>query len=150
LFVPGLASAANFTINDTLPNETILVSWDSNFDRGSGFCVNGSCAGAFVSGSSTITESSTSNTTITFTASWLSGGGANGSATFYWLEAGSATVLSDRLTLTWTGPGVGVLGTATISGTFISDSEVTNAGTIDAVCPSQSCHTVAEGSVLDL
>ena len=123
LFLPALAVAADFSIDDR--TDSIVVAWDPNFDV-SGFCVNGSCAGTDVSGSTTVPETSGA---ITFSGSWIANTGTSGSGTIFWLEQGT-TNISDEMSLSWTWSG----GIATIAGTFTSDNEA-SLGTAPSACP---------------
>ena len=74
LCVPQAARAANFTIDDTLANETIVVT-GTQFDRGSGFV-----------GAGTFAETPSG---VTFSGQWLANATSTGTATILWLEPGN-------------------------------------------------------------
>jgi len=132
LFMPAMASAANFSIDDTLANETIVVS-GSQFD-----------ISPFV-GAGTFNETITG---VTFSGSFVANSTTTGSGIIYWLEPGT-NVVSDRLNLSWSSPGGS---TENISGTFVSDVGTGNLGTVPTTCTTASnCFVRQEtGTVQDL
>jgi len=121
LIAPRAANAASLIINDT--SETGIVFSVGQFDRGSGFVLDGTTllAPSLGTASATVSEgtAATGPITHTFTGQFLTGGPLipPNSGTIAFTEAGGG--ISDILTFSYTGGGAG--GVATLTGSFVSD-----------------------------
>ncbi len=121
LIAPRAANAASLIINDT--SETGIVFSVGQFDRGSGFVLDGTTllAPSLGTASATVSEgtAATGPITHTFTGQFLTGGPLipPNSGTIAFTEAGGG--ISDILTFSYAGGGAG--GVATLTGSFVSD-----------------------------
>jgi len=126
LITPGAANAASLSINDAGAPGSIVFSV-GQFDTGSGFTLDGTqlLAPSLGTASRTVSEgtAATGPTTHTFTGQFLTAGAlvALTSGIIAFTEAGGG--ISDILTFSYTGGGgsPGAFGTATLTGTFVSD-----------------------------
>src|SRR5438046_4303806 len=115
--------AASLVITDTA--ETGIVFSVGQFDTGSGFTLDGTqiLAPSLGSATATVSEGTVASGPIThtFTGQFITGGAlvAPTTGTIAFTEAGGG--ISDILTFNYTGGGAG--GTATLSGSFVSDLE---------------------------
>src|SRR5947209_15815889 len=120
LIAPRGANAASLSINDAGAEGSITFSV-GQFDTGSGFALDGTTvmAPGLGTASATVSEASTHS----FTGQFLTAGAlvAPTSGIIAFTEAGGG--ISDILTFTYTGGGgsAGAFGTATLTGTFVSD-----------------------------
>ena len=116
--------AASLVIDDASTEGSIIFSV-GQFDTGVGFVLDGTTllSPSLGSASRTVSEGSaaTGPITHTFTGNFITGGAlvAPTSGTIAFTEAGGG--ISDILTFSYTGGGAG--GTATLSGSFVSDLE---------------------------
>ncbi len=119
---PRPASAASLVINDAGADPNIVFSV-GQFDTGSGFSLDGTqlLAPGLGTASRTVSEGTAASGPIThsFTGQFITGGAlvAPTSGTIAFTEAGGG--ISDILTFSYTGGGAG--GTATLTGSFVSD-----------------------------
>ena len=125
LIAPRAANTASLIIDDT--SETGVIFNVGQFDRGVGFVLDGTTllAPSLGTASATVSEGTAATGPIThsFTGQFLTGGPLipPNSGTIAFTEAGGG--ISDILTFTYTGGGgsPGAFGTATLTGTFVSD-----------------------------
>jgi hypothetical protein len=121
LAAPGIARAASFIIDDTSPNETITVSVN---DFEFGFDLNGSLFQQGLNNPQTTTFSESGP--FTFSGTWITNGAQPSvSGTIYLVEALSGPLdppppISDIFDYSVVDNGTG---TATITGSFVSDTE---------------------------
>lgn len=123
LTAPRPASAAFLSIDDASVEGSITFIV-GQFDRGVGFVLDGTTLMApGTTASRTVSEGTTATgpTTHTFTGQFLTGGTliAPSTGTVAFTEAGGG--ISDILTFSYTGGGVGAI--ATLTGSFVSDVE---------------------------
>ena len=120
LIAPNPANAASLVIDDASVAGSIIFNV-GQFDTGSGFALDGTTvmAPGLGTASATVSEASTHS----FTGQFLTAGAlvAPTSGIIAFTEAGGG--ISDILTFTYTGGGgsPGAFGTATLTGTFVSD-----------------------------
>ena len=120
LIAPRGANAASLSINDAGAEGSITFSV-GQFDTGSGFALDGTTvmAPGLGTASATVSEASTHS----FTGQFFTAGAlvTPTSGTIAFTEAGGG--ISDILTFSYTGGGgsPGAFGTATLTGTFVSD-----------------------------
>jgi len=119
------AVAANLTINDATAPEGSIIFSVGQFDMGGGFVLDGTTilSASLGSASATVSEgtAATGPITHTFTGQFITSGALASptSGTIAFVEAGGG--ISDILTFSYTGGGPG--GTATLTGSFVSDVE---------------------------
>jgi len=122
LITPGAANAASLSINDAGAPGSIVFSV-GQFDTGSGFTLDGTQLLAPSLGTASRTVSEGAAATHTFTGQFLTAGALSAptSGIIAFTEAGGG--ISDILTFSYTGGGgsPGAFGTATLTGTFVSD-----------------------------
>jgi hypothetical protein len=120
--VPRPAVAASLTINDATVDGSIIFT-AGQFDTGVGFVLDGTqlLAPSLGSASRTVSEGTTTPTTHTFMGQFITSGALTSptSGTIAFTETGGG--ISDILTFSYTGGGAG--GTATLTGSFVSDLE---------------------------
>jgi len=115
------ALAASLTINDSTAPEGSIIFSVGQFDRGTGFVLDGTTilSASLGTASATVSEGTTTPIVHTFSGQFETGGDLSSptSGTIAFMEAGGG--ISDILTFSYTGGGAG--GTATLTGTFVSD-----------------------------
>jgi len=122
LIAPKTAGAASLVINDASLEGSIIFNV-GQFDTGMGFVLDGTqiLAPSLGTASATVSEgtAATGPITHTFTGTFLTGGPLipPNSGTIAFTEAGGG--ISDILTFSYTGGGVG--GVASLTGSFVSD-----------------------------
>lgn len=115
------ALAASLTINDSTAPEGSIIFSVGQFDRGTGFVLDGTTilSASLGTASATVSEGTTTPIVHNFSGQFETGGDLSSptSGTIAFMEAGGG--ISDILTFSYTGGGAG--GTATLTGTFVSD-----------------------------
>src|SRR5438874_12219971 len=128
LIAPRPATAASLVIDDASVEGSIIFNV-GQFDTGAGFVLDGTTllAPSLGTASRTVSEGTAAAgpTTHSFTGNFLTAGAlvAPTSGTIAFTEAGGG--ISDILTFSYTGGGgsPGAFGTATLTGTFVSDTD---------------------------
>ena len=115
------ALAASLTINDSTAPEGSIIFSVGQFDTGFGFMLDGTTilSPSLGTASATVSEGTTTPIVHNFSGQFETGGDLSSptSGTIAFMEAGGG--ISDILTFSYTGGGAG--GTATLTGTFVSD-----------------------------